>query len=214
MSRDFQINGETLVKVKGVGGLLAEDGTAGLHELGLAAQGIVVAPRFHHRDVHVDDFGPNCPAEVQWLLAEVSISMLLIHYDRGVLDACIGESMGGTDGGDAGIFAAGGGLPLGGGWPRFNPDCHYVSLNLLSPVLDYPWRFLTCYLADQPAQLPVGTSKTIATVNWRAIPYSPLYVSGAATGSGSFSQSGVTYRRREQVSAGTILWDHILDTGN
>lgn len=205
MARDFIINGETLVKVKGMGAL-SQDPTVvspqpKLWELGLAADDVRVIPRFHHKDVMVDDFGPEVPAEVIWMLAEVGITMTLVHYDRGVLDRCLAESMGGWATGvqEAGTLTGMGTL-MGGGRPRFSENCHFISLNLLSPVLAQPWRFPTAYLAGLPAEVPLGTKRSLVRLNWRAVPYRPFFT----TADGTTTQ--------EIKSAGAVLWDREADT--
>src|SRR5688572_3824263 len=96
MTRGFVIHGECLVRVKG-NGALAEGGVATLHELGLTAEGVRVAPAFHHQPVRADDFGPDVAPERLWMGAECDLHMELIHYDRGVLEKCLREAMGGAD---------------------------------------------------------------------------------------------------------------------
>mgnify|MGYP001608992929 FL=1 len=108
MARDFIINGETLVKVKGS----SSSSISTLSELGLAEKEVTISPRFYHSEMRADDFGPNIPPEVMWMLADVQIAMTLVHFDRAVLEACISESMGGST---FGVFLAGAGTPMGGG---------------------------------------------------------------------------------------------------
>lgn len=222
MSRDIIINGETLVKVKGnnnaiLGGPFGTIST--LQELGLTdPQGEVrIAPRFVHRDIFTDDYGTEIPAEVLWFLADVNITMTLVQFDLKVLDACISEAMGG--GGGTGInvgnfpdgtpaFAgalASAGLPMGGGLPVTIAGCHYVSLNILSAELGYPYRFPSSYLADRPEVRKLGTKRSMVELNWRAIPYG---------GFGVYSRTGTAARNTtgEVTSEGKILWDHTLDT--
>jgi len=206
-----------------------------LTELGLCEGPVRVRPRFFHHDIHTDDFGPNAAAEVQANLSEVTIEMTLLHYDKEALDACWAESLGGCGGSPAqqalhaggyraGI-AAGAGQLLGNGLPMFSSGCHYISLSLSSQQLAYPWRFRTCHLAEPPVDIPLGTEKSAVKLNWRAIPYAPLLVSGATTSyfalpsnSGLFlSGSAVTingqaYALAEQLSSGKVLFDHTLDT--
>ena len=122
------------------------------------------------------------------MLADVHIRMSLVHFDKDVLSACISESMAGGDEGDL----AGAGTPMGGGAGLGADGNHYISVNLLSPVLDNPWRFLACYLSEQPVQYPLGTERSLVALNWRCIPYGLVAA--------------------ETKSANTILWDHELDT--
>lgn len=207
MARDFVVNGETLVKVSFGDHIpagfsnIAESAT-NLCELGLASEGIRITPTFHHLDVHVDDFGPDVPAEVLWMLADCTVQMTLIHYDRNVLDLCLAESMGGalvgSPGPPGGNFRYAGtmraaGAPMGAYRTLRASGNRFIGLNLASPVLQLPWRFPASYLAVTPAEIPLGTEKTQVKLNWRAIPY--------ATGGGG-----------EIRSSGVVLFDHLEDT--
>jgi hypothetical protein len=194
MSRGYVINGETLLKVKGHNAL-SVDGAAALHELGLMSEGVQISPTFHHRDVAPDDFGPNVPADVQWMLADVRVRGTLVHYDREVLEYCMMESMGGAT--TLGTLAPAG-RSLGRGRPALSSGCHYWSLNLLSPVLDRPWRFRTCYLEGNPVEVRLGTGYTGAVINVRAIPYRDP--------TPSFANYDLNLG-----SSGAVLWDHTLD---
>jgi hypothetical protein len=174
-----------------------------LSELGLTSEAITVEPRFRYRDVNVADFGPDVPAEVQWMLADAVVRMTLVHHDWNVLDVCMIESMGGgsvvfDDGGVnlpdpdrpgdllfrrtqlAGSLAPAGTL-MGNGLPMFASGNHYVSLNLTSPVNRKPWRFRSCYLAERPVVYPVGARCSEVQLTWRAIPYVPIYYSGTGS---------------------------------
>ena len=186
MARDFQIPGECLVQVKGMAGT----GIGSLAELGLSADPITVTPRFRHKDMNVDAWG-EAPADVQFMLAEAFISMNLVHYDESVLDVCLRESMGGGAG--PGTFPRAG-TRLGGGVGRFVTGNHYIGLNITSPVQGKPWRFYFTYLADTPIRKTLGVEKSIVQVNFRAVPYTTDPY-GGGTG-----------------AAGTVLWDHTLDT--
>jgi hypothetical protein len=151
-----------------------------------------VTPR--HRDINVEAWG-DAPAEVQMMLAEANLVTNLIHVDENILETCLEESLCG---------AAFGGLPqtgqrLGNNLPRFASSLgipgngnHYIGLNLTSPVLLRPWRFLYAYITD--FEYPLGAEKTVATVSWRVIPYTQdPYNSGLA-------------------AQGQQLWDRTLDT--
>lgn len=217
--RDFIINGEALVRVKGNGelakpessGLSPGDARTGLWELGLADAGITITPRFYHMDVKADDYGPGVPADVRWMLAEATIRMNLIHYDTDILENCIVESMAGGFGGRM----MGAGTSMGGGRPPMSSGCHYISLNILSPVLDQPWRFPTAYLSETPVTRSLGAGATIAECNWRAIPYeSPLaWLSGGSLASGGILISGFVYspQIQEVQSSGACVWDYEED---
>jgi hypothetical protein len=188
MARDFVISGECLIRVKGS----SSSAIASVSDLGLAEKEVRIIPRFIHTDVNIDDFGPEIPAEVLANLAEVMIRFTLVHFDQSVLEACISESLGG-----ASTFGTlpGAGIPLGRGAAPFSANCHYISLNLLSQVLNKPWRFLTTYMPRNPVEYPIGTERTKADVIFRAIPYQAY---------NSLNQ--------ELVSKNAVLWDRNLDT--
>lgn len=186
--RDFQLNGETLVKVIGP----PDSGIDTLTELGLAVGQIRVIPEVIHRDLKIDDFGPNTPAEVLVYVGVVRVTMTLTHFDRDALEECVRLAMGAEVYGELGRS----GRPLGRGRPRLTAGCNYVGLNLLSPVLGQPWRFLTAYLASPLFEFPLGVENSEVPLTWRAIPYKPL------TGSGSVE---------EMTANGTVLWDRTLD---
>lgn len=199
-SRDWNINGETLVRVKGAGALAnLTTGLPQVWELGLALEAVRVRPRFVHHDVHCDDFGPEIPAEVMVLLADVTVRMDLVHYDHTVLDACLAESLGGSvdaQGRPAPGTLAGAGTLLGGNNAPGAAGCHFISLTLTSPVLAYPWRFPGAYLTGPAAEFPLGTEKTVVRVEWRCVPYTPY---------------GTQDPTKELLSAGAILWDRNPD---
>lgn len=190
MARDFQIPGECLVYVKG----RADSGIGALQELGLADGPINVSLKFNHEDIKVDAWG-QAPPETQWMLAEATVSMNLVHFDPSILDICIMESMAGAPaigqmrragarmGNNLARFAAGGAL-----------GNHYIGLNLTAPVSLKPWCFYYSFLAQNPATYPMGTQKQVAQLQWRVIPYTqdPW---GGGTGAN-----------------GTVLWSHTLDT--
>lgn len=239
MSRDFQINGETVVRTK-FGAHLpssisnysppgATSPSSNLSELGLASEGIRITPRFVHKDINVDDFGPEIPAEVMWLLADVNIRMTLIHYDVSILDFCLSESMGGTFlGGAPGLFDFAGimqpaGSFLGNYVPYLLSGYHYTSLNLTSPALNFPWHFPAAYLTGPPIELPLGTQASMVELNWRAIPYvvpmisvpTIIVIPSAGIGVGTFINVGpavsVVNFKGEIFSSGVVLWNHLID---
>ena len=122
----------------------------------------------------------------------------------------------------AGVLAPAGSL-MGNGLPAFASGNHYISLNLLSPQLGFPWRFPTSYLTEQPIVIPLGTEKSMVKMRWKAIPYAPtLTLSTASTPdqvydcSGNIigSITGITPFNdpNEVVSSGRVLWDHVIQT--
>ena len=206
MARDYRVNGETLVQVKfgqhiEDSDFYADNGNSTLFELGLASEGIQITPRYSHQDIRTDDWGPDVPAEIMANLADCNIRMRLIHYDVDVLDACLAEALG-MNGGEffAGVMPPAGSL-LGGYVPYLQSGYHFVSLNLTSPVLNFPWHFPASFLTGPPVTIPLSTRTTLADLSWRAIPYQiPLLANGNPNFDG------------ELRSSGAILWNHILDT--
>lgn len=198
-----------MAKVKGsAGGPLANISTraAKLWELGLAEENILVVPNFKHRDMNTDDFGPDCPADVMALLADVNIFMKLIHYDDSVVDGLMAEALGGSVDPVTGVATpgtmVGAGVPLGGGVALGTKGNHYVSLNLFTATVNSrPWRFPASYLAQEPVRYPVGTYASVVELVFRAIPYVPL-------GTASMDPSKP---KPELKSAGAILWDRTAD---
>lgn len=187
MSRDFQINGESLVKVKGMTGTAI----GSLSELGLSPGPINVTFDFRHRDINVDAWGGEIPADVQGMLAAVNINMPLIHIDYDILNACMRESMCGSSATGTLVRA---GTRMGGNAARFAAGNHYIGVNILSPIIARPYRFLFSYLTGPPVVIPLGTEKSVFQLNWRVIPYTQ-----DPWGNGS----GAT---------GQVLWDNNLDT--
>lgn len=209
MGRDFVVNGETLVRVKGGShtGSYLSGGISVNTDLGLAVDSIRVIPKFVRKDIYVDDFGPDIPAEVLFMLGECTIQMGLVHYDPVILNTCVAEGMAGGGGGNLDGVMAPAGTPMGALIPVFSSGCHYVSLNLLSPQLNLPWRFRACYLNDPPFNLPLGTEKSIPMLNWRAIPYTAPQTASLSTSPGAGpSPPG------ELISSGIQLWDRVLNT--
>lgn len=191
MARDFFINGESLVLVKG----RADSAIGALTQLGLSDGPIRVTLDHRHMDIQVDAWGGEIPPEVQYKLSSVSVSMNLVHFDRAVLDVCLAESM-------AGVVTIGSvgraGARMGNGLPRFAAGGvngnHYIGLNIVSPIAGYPWRFLFSYLTGPPMEFPLGTERSVVQLNWRAIPYT---VDPYGGGTGSLNSP---------------LWDYTLDT--
>lgn len=190
MGRDYVIYGETMVKVKGMDGDTSP--LASLQELGLCDGEIRITPNFYHKDINCDDFGPNVPAEVMFNLADVTISMTLVHFDDAILDACINNSMAGSSDGTL----AGAGTLMGNNKATLGNGNFFISLNLVSTQLG-TIRFPTSYLAVQPEKLPIGTKRSLVELNWRAIPYKNLGSSATPT---------------EPISKGAILWSFTGDT--
>lgn len=172
MARDFYINGECLVYVKGNGALglgVSQNGPPGVWELGLAEENVTISPTFNHQDKMADSFGPNVPPELLWQLVEIQVRMTLVHFDKDVLNACAVESMAG--GTLASMVPAG--TPMGGGLPLYTFGNHWIGLFLASPVGQLPWYLPAATLTRQPLEWPLGTSRSRVQLTWRCIPYAP-----------------------------------------
>ncbi len=187
MARDFYIQGEVMVFVKGS----SASGIASLQQLGLATDPITANFEFRHRDMIVDAHGPELPVDVQAFLAAVNLTINFIHLDPTILDICQRESLGGASA--IGTMTRAG-TRLGGGVARFSANNHYVSLNLAAPVSGKPYRFYHAYLTGPAVQIPFGTEKSIFSTNWRVIPYT---TDPWNNGNGA---------------AGVVVWDNTLDT--
>lgn len=200
MARGWFVNGETLVLVKG----RSDSGIASLSQLGLSPDKISVEPQYYHEDINVDAWG-KAPAEVQWMLGTLNVRMTLVNVDMQVLSICAALSQGGAPAAIAApqSFAAAGvmnraGTTMGGNVARFAPGNNYIGLNLSSPIGNLPFRFFYAYLAQPPYSIPLGTEKSIITLNWRVIPYTqdPAGIS-----------NGVIYGATNYA-----LWDTTLDS--
>lgn len=175
-----------------------------LKQLGLAEGPIVVRPIFKTQDMYTDDFGPDVPAEVLMMIAEVNIDMTLIHFDDDVLETCVAEAMGG---GAPGVIA-GAGTPMGAMLPVGVKGNHYISLNISSTVLGRVWRFPASYLMTN-VELPLGTGRTAAKLTWRAIPYVAPQRSFSGNQLTNLNNVGP---QEFLISKGVVLWDHQSDT--
>lgn len=222
MPRSIWINGETLVQVKGaefsaLGDPAQKNHPPILWELGLAEKEVTIEFQTKYAEIKADDFGPDVPANLMSVLSTATIDMTLVHYDRWVLDSCIAESMGGSTltatypqkvlpGTLAGTFLGAGTLMGTRGDPQASGN-HWISLNLTSPNINYPWHFPTTYLEGPPLEIPLGTKRSLVKLRWRALPYAGLsaHYSSVAIGAGG-------NQKEELKSAGATLFDHTLDT--
>jgi len=191
MARDFFINGESLVLVLGA----PATGIGTLQQLGLAVGDVTITPNFKHLDINVDAWG-EAPADVQWMLADVTIAMTLVHFDRTVLDTVLALSMGGGQSAVGQMARAG--RRLGSNTASLVNGNSYIRLNIASPIGQKPWRFFSSYLQGPGMEMPLGTKRSLMQLNWRAVPFTT---------------------DPAQVNAGFIfgatnypLWDHALDT--
>ena len=189
MARDYYINGECLVQVKG----RSDSSIASLTQLGLADRPVSISFTHKHMDIDVDTHGGDQgePPEQQYLLSEVTVSMNLVHVDRAVLEECERLSMGNPT--IVGTLPRAG-TRMGGGVARFAVGNNYIGLNLTSPVLSRPFRFYFAYLANSPSELPLGVRRSVIACTWRVVPY-------------------IVDPWNDGVGAeGSILWDNVSDS--
>lgn len=189
MARAYYVNGETMILVKG-----RSDSSIGtLSQLGLCSEPIRIGINYDHLDIRVDAYG-NSPPEMQFMGAEATVDMTLVHFDNAVLQACVQESMGSTPA--EGQLGHAGSL-MGNGLPRFGAGGvngnHFIGLNIQSALGTQPWRFYYAQLAGQPLDFPLGAERSLVRLRWRVVPYSQ---DPWNNGNGSY---------------GSILYDHVLD---
>lgn len=187
MARDLFINGEVLVAVKGPQGSLISS----LSELGLSADGdITITPQIFQDEVTADAWG-DAPFEVQLRLSTVTIDMTLVHFDQAVLQECWRLSLGGPQ--FVGQVARAG-ARMGSNLARFAAGNNFMGLNLTSPIAGLPYRFYYTYLTQQPLVWPLGTKRSLAKLNWKAIP--------AVADPWQGGQGATNY----------TIWDRVLDS--
>jgi len=196
MSRDFQIFGSFMVEVSG--GWI-DPRTS----LGLTVDPVRVVPRYNHKDIYTNDFGPDVPVETLWNMAEAYVFMNLVHYDSEVLEKCMRAAMGGggnpdpSDGESIDGFMAQAGRPMGFGRALGSAACQYTTLYLTpySGASILPYRFYACYLNSQPLEIPLGSERTVVRLNWRVIPYQQLTSAEVKSEGGVrlWDRSGETY---------------------
>ncbi len=181
MGRDYFVNGESMVFVKGSAG----SGIAALSQLGLSSDEIRITQNFRHEEINLDAWGGLVPNELQVMLFDVQVSINLIHFDPVILEVCETESLGGAP---AIGSVARAGVRLGNNLPRFANGNHFIGLNIASPVGQKPWRFYSAFMTGNPVTWPLGTGKSIVSTNWRAIAYQP-----DPWGGGTGAQGAVIY---------------------
>jgi len=176
--RGFYINGEVLVTVRGNAALALSGGpNVETHELGLCSESVRIIPRFYHKEVYVDDYGPSIPAELLAMPADCLIRTSLVHYNPIVLEACIAESNANIPRAWESFKLPPAGTPMGGAKFLGSSGCHYIELNLSSPIEELPYLFKAAYLTGPPVEIPIGAQRSIAICNWRSIPYAePQYI--------------------------------------
>ncbi len=234
--RDYHIPGPSIIKVKGstsnlgltglsIPGQEASTATEPILktavELGLCTHDIEIKPRFIHKDVVADDFGPEVAADLMWLLADVSLTMQLIHYDDQVLDALVHEASGRSEtlGRVGRGYIAGAGTLMGSIFPPFDPKSRYVVLFIQPSTSseELPYRFIKATLADRPFVMPYGVDSKKVQLQWRVIPskrnrpdentfFGPMKILQNPT-NGAFATLQPP-QFQEITSNGALLWDH------
>ncbi len=199
MARDFQINGEVLVRVRGN----AIIGTT-FQDLGLCSDSVSITPNFKQMDIAVDAWGGSegPPPEIQWMLADVDISLTLVHYDDTVLNNCIRQSMGGRAIGRV----ARAGTRMGGGFAVGVAGNQFMNLLLTAPIptADRVWYFPATYLTGPPEVYPIGVQRSLVQLKFRAIPFPSNALADPAgtvtlTGTGAGNTTG---------AGGVVLWSN------
>jgi len=195
-----------------------------VQQLGLSDAPIDISLSWRHKPLYVDDYGPDVPFDLMWMLAEANVRMTLVHYDDYVLQQCLIESMAGGGYSDPDLgpntafpgTLAGAGTLIGGNVEPFGYGWHYMSLsiqpgNLTNDQLQsgyraLPWRFINSVLAEPPITIPVGTSYSVTRLNWRVIPYGTYFTPGDY-----ISGQVPILSQCEIASSGAILFDHFPD---
>lgn len=190
MGRNYYVNGETMMKVKG----RSDSSIGSLSDLGLNADSVVVQVMNMRLDIIVDAYG-KAPPETQFMGAFAECTHTLVHFDRSVLNTCIQEGWGSSPA--LGQLGHAGSL-MGNGLARFAAGGvngnHFIGLNIISALGADPWRFLHAVLAESPVTFPLGTERSLVGLRWKSVPYS---IDPWNNGNGSYS---------------VPIWDHTADT--
>ena len=158
MAKAFYTQGNTLVKYDN-------------SELGYAENAVKIVPRFHHKDIYADDFGPDSPALILWMLADFTIEMTLVYFDQTVIYNAIKDAMGG---GTLGQFA-GAGTPING---------KQLDIESSTDATGNNWSFPKAYLAERPMEWPLGNERSLVHLTFRAV--------GLPTAAAEVKSSGIT----------------------
>lgn len=189
MARIIYINGESMISVQGPQG----SSIAGNVQLGLAVEAVEVRLMIHSEPVIVDAYGKGNPVDEQVFGGEATIQMTLVDFNPTALQECVRLSFPGSalEGqlGRAG-FLRGGAVALG------TAGSTYINLNIASPVAGLPYNFPATYLRDEPYRFPLGTTRSMVTLTWKALAYSADPWNG-----GTGSQNVVLYNRVLNVAS-------------
>lgn len=162
MARSLYINGESMVYVKGPAG----SAIASLTEFGLCEDQARITLHPIHSEVRLDAWG-GAPMDVQRMNSFATVTLRMLQFDADVLAELVRLTTGGNLEGRVGRA----GPVMGGGVARFLPGNNYVGLNIASPQMGRPWRFLSAYLKDPIGEYPLGTLRSTIPVFFQCIPY-------------------------------------------
>lgn len=145
----------------------------GVTELGMTDSPIRITVRYNHKEKKVDDYGDQVPAEVFTNLADAMIQMTLINFDMDVLRNCLRETVAGPTQFSEGVMGPVG-QPMGAAKDSLVVGNRYIRLAIESSLDELPWRFPSCYIANQ-MEFPISAQATGVNIVWRALPYSLPY---------------------------------------
>lgn len=171
MARQYVVNGETLIQVKGH----SNSSISSLSNLGVTSGPINVIVQDSVDDILTDPTGKATPIDAQTMGGIATISFSLLHFDRAILDAIYALSVGGTAPGTMGRA----GQVMGNGLARLASGWLFFGMNLTAPVAGSGWNFKACRLGDQYS-FPLGTERSVVGVTIKAIPYVADPASGLA----------------------------------
>ena len=183
MARAFYVNGESVVSIKAGGHVQSPVSMSGSATvlLGIAEGPIRITPVYHQEGIHTDSMGPRMPVEIMSELAEMKISMTLIHFDRDILDVCVSEGLCGYDVNDETSSRDKAGFLMGNNLALLASGNHFLKMGIESHVAGKPWRFEAAYLDGNPFDFPLGTDRSKLLLNWKAISYVTMGAEGVLT---------------------------------
>lgn len=163
MARDYFVNAETMVSVKGN----VNSSIAAVQQLGLSDTQVRITLNLHHLPIHVNAF-LDVPPEYQFSLGEAMITTSLVNFDRAYLDECWRLSMGAPT--TVGTMPRAG-TRMGGGVARFAAGWNFISLNFSSPVGGKPINFLNTFMTGPASEFPLGNERSVVVCQWKATLY-------------------------------------------
>jgi hypothetical protein len=222
--RQWVITGPALVLVKGNIYVPGEGNVdqPSMWELGLALDDIRVSLYPRHKNILVDDFGPDIPADVMAQMCDATIAMKLSHYAEDVLDQCFNMANGTKGNGTVHGILNGAGVLLGGGANLHDPYYSYTSISssgnsFISLNIEgfgegedaYRLQFPSSFLQGPSPVIPIGAKHCLPDLLWRAVPYAPPTLSGEIIGSGA-----ILYLKELAAGAAANTWSQFLAESN